>query len=214
MTDSSDTVFEKRFNLGERIVDSDKSNPNTAIVVNTPDVTASEWDVNERHTVASFPGNERYSDDAAVVIVVFSDELSESYPGYTDETPIPLTKLTEKGVAFYAFPAPRLSRKKASDPAGKIDEDTGTSGIPLGDREAEDRYADKRSQYLTSVTDLREPVARGLAYRELGCSNSGIAKRCDVTESTARSWMRSVEEQFGKRAIQTRPQPNPVEALQ
>ena len=135
MTESSDTVFEKRFNLGERVVDSDESNPDTAIAVNTPDVTASEWDVNKRHTVASFPGNERYPDDAAVVIVVFSDELSESYPDYAGGTPIPLTELSEKGVTFYAFPAPRLSAKRGSDPAGKIYEEADTSGSDpdLGD---------------------------------------------------------------------------------
>ena len=81
------------------------------------------------------------------------------------------------------------------------------------DPDAEARYADKRAEYLVRVTDLRKPVARGLAYRELGYTHSGIAKHCDVAEGTVSAWMADVADRFGERALETRPQSDPVEVL-
>jgi len=82
-----------------------------------------------------------------------------------------------------------------------------------GDSDAEARYVDKRAEYLVRVADLRKPVARGLAYRELGYSHSGIATHCDVAEGTVDAWMADVAERFGKNALETRPQSDPVEVL-
>lgn len=86
--------------------------------------------------------------------------------------------------------------------------------IDPDDTQAEDRYADRRAEYVSRVTDLRESVARALGYRELGYTHSGIAKRCDVTEATVDAWMADIADQYGKRALETRPQSDPVEVLE
>lgn len=86
--------------------------------------------------------------------------------------------------------------------------------VDPNDPDAEARYAEQRAEYLARVTDLRKAVARGLGYRELGYSHSGIAQRCDVTESTVDAWMADVADQFGERALETRPQSDPVEVLE
>ena len=82
------------------------------------------------------------------------------------------------------------------------------------DHEQVDRYADRRAQYLTRVVDLPERVARALAYRELGYSHAGIAKRVGYGEGTVDAWMADVADRFGERALETRPQSDPVEVLQ
>lgn len=82
------------------------------------------------------------------------------------------------------------------------------------DEAACDRFAEQRAEYLVRVADLRESLALGLAYSELGCSHSGIANQCDVTEATVDAWMDDIARRFGERALESRPQSDPVEVLE
>lgn len=85
--------------------------------------------------------------------------------------------------------------------------------VDTTDAAAVARHAEERATYLSRVTDLRDPIALGLAYRELGYSHSGIAGECDVAEGTVDAWMADVADRFGKRALESRPQSDPVEVL-
>lgn len=91
---------------GARAIDRDDDEPGVAVVVNTPDVPACEWDVGDR-TVADYPGNEGYDDEAPVVVVVF-EEAIEEHGIDVDGSAMKLAELAAEGVPFYAFPAPRL----------------------------------------------------------------------------------------------------------
>ncbi len=123
---SSDAVPD----LGARVVDRDDDDPDVAVVVARPDATAVEWDVDDEHTVATFPGNEPYSDDAPVVVVVFRDALDKAVPEYDGADPLSLRDLADRGVSFYTFPAPRL----APAPDGDADQDQdGEPGAPKPD---------------------------------------------------------------------------------
>jgi hypothetical protein len=59
------------------------------------------------------------------------------------------------------------------------------------------RWVDRRSQYLAQEYGVRERLARAVAWSELGYSSSGIGKRLDVTEGTARSYLGEIEERWG-----------------
>ena len=110
---TADTV--DRFDLGEQVVDRDDADPDTAVVVARPDATAAEWDVDAEHTVATFPGNEDYPEDARVSVVVFQDTLAEEFPEYDGETPLAPSALSDRDVPFFVFPAPRLSPVESDD---------------------------------------------------------------------------------------------------
>ena len=68
-------------------------------------------------------------------------------------------------------------------------------------RENEDRWADRRAQYLKRAGDLDDTDARIVAYSELGYSESGIAKQVELNHSTVRSRAKEIEEQLGERAL-------------
>lgn len=104
--------------VGERVVDMDASDPDTAIVVARPDKRADEWDVGE-HTVASFPGNEQYPADAPVVVVVYEPDADE-YGIDAADAPIKPATLAIKGIPHYAFPAPRLEAVAAPEPPEEL----------------------------------------------------------------------------------------------
>lgn len=94
------------FEVGSRVVDADDTDPDPAIVVKRPDERADQWDVGER-TVATFPGNEEYDDDAPVVVVVFENDATE-YDLEVGDGPVDLSALADRDIPYYAFPAPRL----------------------------------------------------------------------------------------------------------
>ena len=105
---------EPGFEAGAVVHDRDDKDPNDAVVVNTPPVTAAEWDVRPRGTTLA-EDNPTYPEDAAVVIVVFRETLNEYFdredvnaPAGTLESAMPISHLAEEQIRFYAFPAPRL----------------------------------------------------------------------------------------------------------
>lgn len=71
----------------------------------------------------------------------------------------------------------------------------------------DDRVAERRAQTLRNETpwddDDRRPIALALAYRRLGYSHAGIAKRVDATEATVESYMQEVAKVYGERAVET-----------
>jgi hypothetical protein len=105
---------------GDRVRDRDDPDPNDAIVVNQPPMTASEWDVEPRDCTLA-DDNPDYPDDASVVVVCFLDDLLEYGPPFdpTEQTALSLSTLNESGVNFYTFPAPRLD--VIESPATDID---------------------------------------------------------------------------------------------
>lgn len=135
--------------VGERVVDADDAEPDPAIVVKCPDKTAGEWDVGER-TVATFPGNEKYDDDAAIAVVVFENDADEHNLELGDGA-VDLSALAERDVPFYAFPAPRLELvDPAPEPPDKL--------LKIADR--------LRDGGMTVEVDAREQVLRATKLGE------------------------------------------------
>jgi hypothetical protein len=95
---------------GDRVHDRDDADPNDAIVVNQPPMTASEWDVQSRDCTLA-DDNPDYPAEAAVVVICFVEDLVEYGPPFdpTEQTALSLNTLNESGVNFYTFPAPRLT---------------------------------------------------------------------------------------------------------
>lgn len=95
--------------IGAVVHDSHDDDPDDARVVNVPPVTADEWQPDDDHTVATYPGNEDYDDDAQVVVIVFEDDLAEhGFGDWDGGKPLALSELAEQSIPYYAFPAPRL----------------------------------------------------------------------------------------------------------
>ncbi len=91
----------------------------TAVVVNTPPVTAEEWDVFDRGmTVAE--DNPQYSSDSPIAIVVFMTDINSEFQFYSGVAPLKITRVERSAVNYYAFPQPRL-RKVGSRGPVKID---------------------------------------------------------------------------------------------
>lgn len=66
-----------------------------------------------------------------------------------------------------------------------------------------DRYATQRGRYLARTTDLRQPEAEAVAYSERGYSFDGIAKKLDVSESTAQEYMERAMALYGLEIAET-----------
>lgn len=63
----------------------------------------------------------------------------------------------------------------------------------------------ERVKFLTSNYDLSENNAKALILSELGYSHSGIASRLGVTDSTARKYLDTLEDEIGDRVTQALP---------
>lgn len=84
--------------------------------------------------------------------------------------------------------------------------------VPVGHPEwwregDDDRVAEIRAQYLRRTTrwdgeDGRQ-VALALAYRQLGYSHSGVAKRLGVDEATVAAYMAEVADAYGQSVTET-----------
>lgn len=92
----------------------------------------------------------------------------------------------------------------------KLDFDLTTVPDCSGELEDEQLYVKHRSAYIGATYGIRDAIAEAIALRELGYSHSGISNIVDVNESTVSAWMDDVEERFGKRALETRPQSTPI----
>lgn len=61
------------------------------------------------------------------------------------------------------------------------------SDVPPADSDAERRWVKRRKQFL-AAHGLRDSVAEAAAWYNLGYTRSGVARRMDVTEGTARGY--------------------------
>jgi hypothetical protein len=65
----------------------------------------------------------------------------------------------------------------------------------------------ERVEFLTEHYDLSTNNAKALLLAEMGFSHSGIAKHLDVTRSTAKGYLRNLENEIGPEVTQTVPKP-------
>ncbi len=85
------------------------ADPQTAVVLKTPDKTISEWEVGNGYTVAD--NNPDYDPDEPVVVVAFKKDLNDRWPDWTDTDPDDLyPEACDNGVKWYAFPESRLMK--------------------------------------------------------------------------------------------------------
>jgi|APHM01.1.fsa_nt_gi ParB-like nuclease domain. len=95
--------------IGDIVVDREQPDSDEAIVVNTlPGVTATDWDVPGRGSVAA--DNPAYPADDSVVIIVFREELNQHFDYYAGSRPLKLTQLNSRETCYYAFPTSRLRK--------------------------------------------------------------------------------------------------------
>jgi len=67
-----------------------------------------------------------------------------------------------------------------------------------------ERKVSRRAAYIKASTELSATEAEALAYSELGFSTSGIAKRMDSTQGTAKTYLGRVIARFGPGAAYVR----------
>ena len=149
---------------GDLVHDSDDPEPDDAIVVTLPDMTASEWEVGPRDCTLA-KDNPDYSDDAAAVVVCFLDHLLEDGPPFdpTEQTELSMDTLNESGVNHYSFPEPRLTviespaSDLSSETADEPDQPTGSE--PAESPETEATAADSEESEEPEETEESDPVA-------------------------------------------------------
>lgn len=110
--------------------------------------------------------------------------------------------------------ATNAERDEGEDGRDMSHYDTSTSPPKFESEEQEVEYVEERARYLKRATRLKSTESLALAYREMGYSRSGIAKRLDITEQTALDYIESISEHYSEDAVESRPQSNPVEELQ
>lgn len=69
------------------------------------------------------------------------------------------------------------------------------------DYAADDRQAAKQGAAFARRFGLRKRVGKALAYKRMGYSASGVAKRLDVNESTAKGYLNDLADRFGGAAL-------------
>jgi len=118
--------MEKKLDVGDEVVDKEADEKKNAVVVLTPDVTVSEWEVNEDETVADH--NPGYAEDTPVVIVAFVEDLDSWWEDWRDyETYELFDEMCERGHKFYAFPRDRLRKPHSLD---AVEEALNEAGFP------------------------------------------------------------------------------------
>jgi hypothetical protein len=65
----------------------------------------------------------------------------------------------------------------------------------------------ERVEWLTEQYDLSRKNAQALILAELGFSHSGIASSLDVANSTARKYLKNLEDEIGEYVTQSLPKP-------
>lgn len=223
---------------GDRVADkeADENEESTAIVLEVyPDTAAVDYYLPAIGTTVG-EVNENYPPESPVVTVGYVSDLNAQVFNWED---IPIDELQSvlqaNNVRTYDFPVARLNLLAAEDPQREDSNSERQSDKGRMEGNAEDQkeydlstvpdrlptdgsgdnlYVRKRTQYLKRVSKLRPAVCKALAYREIGYSSSGIAKEMETTESTVSSWFDEIKEEYGKDALETRPQSNPIPELE
>lgn len=88
------------------------------------------------------------------------------------------------------------------------------AAIDYDDEREREQYATERGRYLERTVGLDKRRGTALGYSELGYSTSGIAKCVDANEGTVLEWLNSIADEYDPRALEARPQSNPVRDLE
>jgi hypothetical protein len=141
---------------GDLVHDRDDSDPDDAIVVHIPGVTATEWEVENRGCTLA-DDNPDYPEDTDTIVVVFVSNLRENDPSFdpTERTEIPLDTLNESSMKYYAFPKPRLA--VIESPAPALSNET-TNDTDQSTESTESTATDPEETEETEETDEPEPV--------------------------------------------------------
>ena len=135
--------MEKKLDVGDEVVDKEADEKKNAVVVLTPDVTVSEWEVNEGETVARH--NPGYAEDTPVVIVAFVEDLDSWWEDWRDyETYELFDEMCERGHKFYAFPQDRLRKPHALD---AVEDALNEAGFPA-ERHEDHVVVEKFGEYI------------------------------------------------------------------
>lgn len=127
--------------VGDRVVDSDDDEPALAVVLLTPDVEATDWDVEDGETVADH--NPSYPDDSGVVIVSFVQDLDDWWDGWREREDHELfDEVCDRGHKFYAFPEPRLSKVPSPDETASALEEAGFPAERHGDEVVVEKFGE------------------------------------------------------------------------
>ncbi|GGK79953.1 hypothetical protein [Haloarcula sebkhae] len=89
--------------------------PDDAVVVNTPAVLVTDWNLDGRDTTVSEDSPEYLADDT-VVIVVYRQTLDHHRPQYAGDQPVKLSTLHADNISFYAYPTSRLETIDSHSP--------------------------------------------------------------------------------------------------
>jgi len=73
--------------------------------------------------------------------------------------------------------------------------------VPDAGERDEDRWVERRAQFLKREYGLRRPIVEAAAWHELGYSSHGVADRVAVTEGTVRAYFEQIAEEFGEPAL-------------
>jgi hypothetical protein len=177
----SDTPFD----IGEAVVDRDRTDPKPRVVVSCPPQTVDEWIAYTNTTVAE--DNPDYPADALVIVVVYRRDLKVFDSDWADHNgPFSLAELNEAGVSHYAFPAPRL-RSLNSEEDGETTEATDTTTVATAteneherERESKDEPAeadpadDSKTEPSAAVRALEQRLSEGGMTTELEADGQTI----------------------------------------
>lgn len=131
----------ERFAVGDRVVDTEDEEPNTAIVVLTPGAEAGDWEVDEENTVADY--NPSYDTGELVVVVAFKEDLDEWWENWRDHDADELfDEICDRGHKFYAFPETRLSETLDPDEVQKALSEAGFPTDRRGDTVVVEKFGE------------------------------------------------------------------------
>lgn len=205
---------ESPFDIGDVVHDRDDDDPSDAIVVNTPDISAKDWDI-PRLDKTLAEDNPDYPENAATVVVVYEDDLNTYLPAWGREYPVPITQLNKVGVYYYAFPAPRLeliepaipestdSGSETDDPSTKSDASSASDAITTDTSQPSTNDSDETSvdpEPSAAVRELKDRLENGGMTTEI--ESDGRTIRAEKLGDTYR--VRPGEVVNGDGALRTR----------
>ncbi|QKG91614.1 HNH endonuclease [Halorubrum salinarum] len=98
------------FKIGMKVRDREADDSKNFVVVNLPPIPAQDYIVyhGSQTEISVAEDNPQYDQFASVVIVVDEKTLTEEYPDFTGDKPIPLETLSSGNTDHYTFPPERL----------------------------------------------------------------------------------------------------------
>jgi hypothetical protein len=155
MPEDAEKPPERKFNIGDIVLDRDDDEESSAYVTTLPDATANEWvayeDEGEEITVAE--DNPNYPSDAPVVVVVHGTSVHFDLPDWNRHTPLSVDELENVNTDYplcYAFPAPRLVRDQKRPHAPEAQRKRAESGDE-GDESATEKASASVGPTLTDI---------------------------------------------------------------